>query len=48
MSIKAIPIPFGELNASQHIEHFNKTLREEALTHFIFLGGVQHDYRLVA
>ena len=38
MGMEGIPIPYGALNASPHIERFNRTLREEALNHFIFLG----------
>ena len=38
MSIKGIPIPFGAPNASPHVERFNRTLREDALNHFIFLN----------
>jgi len=36
MGIQGIPIPYGAPNASPHIERFNRTLREEALNHFIF------------
>jgi putative transposase len=45
MGIKGIPIPYGAPNASPHIERFNRTLREEALNHFIFLG-VKHVLRV--
>jgi putative transposase len=38
MGIAGIPIPYGAPNASPHIERFNRTLREEALNHFIFLS----------
>lgn len=38
MGIKGIPTPYGAPNASAHIERFIRTLREEALDHFIFLG----------
>jgi putative transposase len=38
MGIEGIPIPYGAPNASPHIERFNRTLREEALDHFIFLN----------
>ena len=41
MGIEGIPIPYGAPNASPHIERLNRTLREEALNHFIFLG-VKH------
>jgi hypothetical protein len=33
------PIPNGAPNASPHIERFNRTRREEALNHFIFLDA---------
>ena len=39
MGIAGIPIPYGAPNASPHIERFNRTLREEALNHFIFLDA---------
>ena len=38
MGIEGVPIPYGAPNASPHIERFNRTLREEALNHFIFLN----------
>jgi len=38
MGIKGIPIPYGAPNASPHIERFIRTLREEALDHFVFFG----------
>lgn len=38
MDIKGIPIPYGAPNANPHVERFNRTLREEALNHFIFLN----------
>ena len=41
MGIEGIPIPQGAPNASAHIERFNRSLREEALNHFIFLN-VKH------
>ena len=41
MGIEGIPIPYGAPNANPHIERFNRTLREEALNHFIFLN-VKH------
>jgi hypothetical protein len=41
MGVEGIPIPYGAPNASAHIERFNRTLREEALNHFIFLN-VKH------
>ena len=45
MGIEGIPIPYGAPNASPHIERFNRTLREEALNHFIFLN-VNHVLRV--
>jgi transposase InsO family protein len=39
MGIEGIPIPYGAPNASPHIERFNRSLREEALNHFIFLDA---------
>ncbi len=33
-----IPIPYGASNASPHVERFNRTLREEALNHFLFVS----------
>ena len=38
MAIKGVPIPYGAPNASPHVERFNRTLREDALNHFIFLN----------
>jgi hypothetical protein len=43
--IKGIPIPYGAPHASPHIERFNRTLRENALNHFLFLG-VRHVLRV--
>ena len=45
--IEGLPIPFGAPNASPYIERFNRTLREEALNHFIFLS-IDHIRRVVA
>jgi hypothetical protein len=36
--VKGIPTPFHALNANARVERFNRTLREDALNHFIFLG----------
>ncbi len=47
LGIKGIPIPYGAPNASPHVERFNRTLRQEALNHFIFLG-VNHIRRVVS
>jgi transposase InsO family protein len=38
MGIKGIPIPYGAPNANGYVERFNRTLREDALDHFIFLN----------
>jgi putative transposase len=38
IGIEGLPIPFGAPNASPHVERFVRTLREEALNHFIFLS----------
>jgi hypothetical protein len=38
MDITGIPIPYGALNASPHVERFMRTLRQEALDHFLFLS----------
>jgi hypothetical protein len=47
MGIEGIPIPYGAPNASPHIERFNRSLREEALNHFIF-PNVKHIRRACA
>lgn len=47
MGIEGIPIPYGAPNASPYIERFIRTLREEALNHFIFLS-VDHIRRVAA
>jgi putative transposase len=47
MGIEGIPIPYGAPNASPHIERLNRTLRKEALDHFIFLN-VSHVRRVCA
>ena len=41
LSIEGIPIPYRAPNANAHLERFNRTLREDALDHFVFLG-VEH------
>ena len=46
IGIEGLPIPFGAPNASHHIERFMRTLREEALNHFIFLTA-DHIRRVV-
>ena len=39
MGTEGIPIPYGAPNASPHVERFSRTLREEALNHFMFFGA---------
>jgi len=46
MGITGIPIPYGAPNASPHVERFIRTLRGEALNHFIFLSA-DHIRRVV-
>jgi len=46
MGIEGIPIPYGAPNASPHIERLVRTLREEALNHFILLSA-DHIRRVV-
>ena len=38
MGIKGIPIPYGAPNANSRLERFHRTLRQEALNHFIFFS----------
>ena len=47
MGITGIPIPYGAPNASPHVERFIRTLREEALDHFIFFG-ISHILRVLS
>ncbi len=47
MGIEGIPIQYGAPNASPYVERLNRTLREEALNHFIFLS-VNHVRRVCA
>ncbi|MEE8409332.1 MAG: integrase core domain-containing protein [Myxococcota bacterium] len=47
MDIEGIPIPYGAPNANAHVERFNRTLREDALDHFIFFG-VDHIRKVVS
>jgi hypothetical protein len=47
MGIEGLPIPYGAPNASPHIERFMRTLRCEALDHFIFLSA-DHIRRVVS
>ncbi|MCK4413381.1 MAG: hypothetical protein KAY32_07555 [Candidatus Eisenbacteria sp.] len=46
IGIEGIPIPYRAPNASPHVERFMRTLREEALDHFIFLA-TDHIRRVV-
>ena len=39
MGLQGLPIPYGAPNASPHVERFMRTLRQEALNHFIFLSA---------
>ena len=47
MGIRGIPITPGCPQETPHIERFNRTLREEALNHFIFFGEA-HVHRVVS
>jgi hypothetical protein len=47
MGIDGLPIPYGAPNASPHVERLMRTLRQEALDHFIFLS-VDHIRRVVS
>ena len=47
MGIEGIPIPYGAQNANVHVERFHRTLREDALDHFIFLG-INHIRQIMA
>ena len=47
IGIKGLPIPYGAPDASPHVERFMRTLRSEALDHFIFLTA-EHIRRVVA
>ena len=47
MGIEGIPIPYGAPNANAHVERFNRTLREDALDHFVFFSE-DHIRRVMA
>ncbi|MBD3236892.1 MAG: transposase [Candidatus Eisenbacteria bacterium] len=47
IQIEGLPIPYGAPNASPHVERFMRTLRQEALNHFLFLS-TDHISRVVA
>ena len=38
LGVRGLPIPYGAPNATPHVERLVRTLREEALDHFIFLS----------
>jgi hypothetical protein len=38
MGFRGIPIPYGVPSANARVERFHRSLREEALNHFIFLS----------
>ena len=38
IDIKGLPTPYHAPNANPHVERFHRTLREDALNHFIFLS----------
>jgi hypothetical protein len=46
MGVDGLPIPFGTPNAWPHVGRFMRTLRQEALDHFIFLS-VDHVRRVI-
>jgi len=39
MDIKGVPTPYFAPNANPYVERFHRTLREDALNHFIFLNA---------
>ena len=39
MNIEGLPTPYGAPNANAHVERFHRTLRQDALNHFIFLNA---------
>jgi len=47
IGIEGIPIPYGAPNANAHVERFNRTLREDALNHFVFFNE-DHIRRVMA
>ena len=46
LSITGIPTPYGAPNANPHLERWHRTLREEALRHFVFVSG-NHMLRVI-
>ena len=39
MDIEGLPTPYRAPNANPHVERFHRTLREDALNHFIFFNA---------
>lgn len=39
IGIRGVPTPYGAPNANAHVERFNRSLRREALDHFIFFSA---------
>ncbi len=39
MYIEGLPTPYHSPNANPHVERFHRTLRQDALNHFIFLNA---------
>jgi hypothetical protein len=39
MNIEGLPMPYHAPNANPHVERFHRTLRQDALNHFIFLNA---------
>jgi transposase InsO family protein len=39
MDIEGVPTPYHAPNANPHVERFHRTLRQDALNHFIFLNA---------
>ncbi len=39
MDIEGLPTPYHAPNANPHVERFHRTLRQDALNHFIFLNA---------
>lgn len=45
--LEGLPVPFGAPNGSPHVKRFMRTLRKEALDHFVFLN-FDHNRRVVS
>jgi transposase InsO family protein len=41
MGVEGLPTPYHAPNANARVERFHRTLREDALNHFIFLNAAQ-------